>query len=43
VLAAASNWAPRIVTLPSQPALADARRLAFVELGALLMRGLAVD
>lgn len=40
VLAAASAWAPAVITLPSQPALVDARRPALVDLGALLLRGL---
>jgi hypothetical protein len=43
VLAAASAWAPAVVTLPSQPALVDARRSALVDLGALLLRGLGND
>jgi anion-transporting ArsA/GET3 family ATPase len=40
VLAAASAWAPEVLTLPSQPALVEARRPALIELGALLLRGL---
>lgn len=40
VLAAASTWAPHILTLPSQPALVQARRSALVELGTSLIRGL---
>jgi hypothetical protein len=40
VLAAASTWAPRILTLPSQLALVEARRSALIKLGASLLRGL---
>ena len=40
VLAAASTWAPLVHTLPSQPALVEARRSALAELGVSLLRGL---
>ena len=40
VIAAASAWAPLVLTLPSQPALVEARRSALVELGASLLHEL---
>lgn len=40
VLGAASAWAPAVLTLPSRPALVEARRSALVELGTSLLRGL---
>lgn len=40
VLAAVSTWAPTVLTLPSQPALVEARRSAVIELGDSLLRGL---
>jgi anion-transporting ArsA/GET3 family ATPase len=43
VLAAASTWAPKVLTLPSQPALVEARRSALAELGSSLLRGLGND
>lgn len=40
VLAAASTWAPLVLTLPSRPALVEARRSALAELGASLLHDL---
>ena len=43
VVAAASAWAPKLLTLPSQPALVEARRSALAELGTALLCGLGND